>query len=46
MINRVEAENGGKVGVLFNVIRTGILEQIKNDRRFLDFFNLRKPRFV
>lgn len=29
MINRVEVENGGKVGVLFNVIRTGVLEQIE-----------------
>ncbi len=29
MINRVEVENGGKVWVLFNVIRTGVLEQIE-----------------
>ncbi len=29
MINRIEVENGGKVGVLFNVIRTSVLEQIE-----------------
>lgn len=29
MINRVEVENGDKMWVLFNVIRTGVLEQIE-----------------
>ena len=46
IVNRVEVENGGKVGVIFNVIRITDLEKRKNDRRFLDFSDLWEPRFV